>query len=107
MADQTEILTDSAPTDDAPYGKVMFTVFATAVVLVSTAVALLSVSSTWWMLGVVFGIHLVATCIVCVVIARALLGRTDRRALPPFLSRQDGEPSSVADRRPASLAHAA
>lgn len=73
-------LTSPSTVDDAPYGQVMFFVFATAVVLVTLTVALLSLSSTWWMLGAVFAGHLTATVIVSVVIARALSGRTGRRA---------------------------
>ena len=78
MADQSETLTEAVENADAPYGQVMFIVFGTAVVLVSLAVALLSVSTTWWMLGIVFAIHLTATVIVCIVIARALTGRSGR-----------------------------
>jgi len=78
MADQ-DALTESA---DAPYGLVMFLVFGAAVVLVSLAVALLSVAGTWWMLGVVFAIHVTATVVVCIVIARALTGHTTRHAHP-------------------------
>ena len=73
-------LTDSVQSEDAPYGWIMFVVFATAVVLVSSAVGLLSISTTYWMLGVVFAIHLTATVTVCVVIARALNGRTAGRS---------------------------
>lgn len=86
MADETETLNEIVNSADAPYGQVMFVVFGTAVVLVSLAVALLSVSTTWWMLGVVFAIHLTATAVVCIVIAGALTGRTGRRSTPPLIT---------------------
>lgn len=78
MSDQTSTLLDDDTVDDAPYGQVMLIVFATAVVLVSLAVGLLALSTTWWMLGVVCGIHLTATVIVSITIARALSGRAGR-----------------------------
>jgi len=71
---------DFVQTEDAPYGQVMFLAFAAAVVFVSCAVALLSVARSWWMLGLVCGVHLAATVIVCWLIARALTGRTGGRA---------------------------
>ncbi len=76
----TEQLIDSADHDDAPYGQIMFWVFASAVVLVSCLVALIALADSWWMLAAVFAVHLTATAIVCVVIARALTGHTRRGA---------------------------
>lgn len=79
---QTIAAPADADADDAPFGQVMLFVFVAAVVLVTSAVALLSLSTSWWMLGAVFGFHLVATVLVSIVVARALTGRTQlgRRA---------------------------
>lgn len=59
---------------EALYGQIMFLVFVTAVVLVTSAIALLAYVPHWWMLGVVLTVHVVATILVCIVIARALRG---------------------------------
>lgn len=71
------LATESTESRDAPYGQFMFFVFAGAVVLVSSAVALLSLVHSWWMLGLVFALHATATVIVTRVIARALNGHAE------------------------------
>jgi membrane protein YdbS with pleckstrin-like domain len=72
----TEPLIDTFDQDDSDYGRVMFWVFSSAVLLISVLVALIALVNTWWVLGFVFVGHLIATAIVSVVIARALTGRT-------------------------------
>ena len=53
------------------YGMVMFYVFSAAVLAITVAVCALALVNTWWMLGVVFGLHLAVTTWVCVVINRS------------------------------------
>ena len=72
----TEQLIDSADHDDAPNGQLMFWVFASAVVLVSCLVALIALADRGWVLAAIFAVHLAATAVVSIVIARALTGRT-------------------------------
>lgn len=45
------------------YGWVMFFVFTAAVLAITFAVAALALVPTWWMLGVVFGVHLAVTAV--------------------------------------------
>lgn len=64
---------------DAPYGQLLFFVFTVAVLLVTLAIALLTVVQSYWMLGVVFGFDIIVTVAVGWVIARGLNNRTQLR----------------------------
>ncbi len=71
---QTTIPTATREVEDANqarYGVVMFYVFSAAVLTITFSVCLLALVTRWWMLGVVFGIHLAVTGWVCIVINRA------------------------------------
>jgi hypothetical protein len=50
--------------DDGGQGQALFMLFTVAVLLVTGAVGLLALLTSWWVLGVVFGVHVLATVIV-------------------------------------------
>jgi hypothetical protein len=67
-----EIASPQAPalTDDTGRGLALFVLFTTAVLVVTGAVALLALMSSWWVLGLAFGIHVLFTILVgCAVFA--------------------------------------
>jgi hypothetical protein len=65
---------------DPGYGQLMLFVFTLAVLFVTGAIAILCFLTTWWMLGLVFGLHLLATGAVSYVIARGFRSRIDSAA---------------------------
>jgi hypothetical protein len=90
------------PADDTRDGLAMLLVFIVAVLIVTGAVAALAVIGTWWMLGLVVGVHALATVVVGLTIVWVMTGRPEamrsRASLPP-----EDEARSVARRsRPAS-----
>jgi hypothetical protein len=80
------------------YGMVMFYVFSAAVLAITFAVCALALVNTWWMLGVVFGLHLAVTTWVCVVINRSFDFNGDadlEQAASPFTGVPIRDASSV------------
>lgn len=69
-----DLTDDSAPTsvDDSGLGLMLFVVFVSAVLLISGAVAFLSMFAAWWVLGLVFGIDLLVTGVVGTVVFTVL-----------------------------------
>ena len=63
-----------APADDTRDGLTMLFVFIVAVLTVTTAVAVLAVIDTWWTLGLVVGVHAIATVVVGLTIMRVMTG---------------------------------
>lgn len=70
--------------DDSGRGQALFFLFVGAVALVTGAVAALALLGSWWLLGVVFGVHLVVTLIVGAAVF-AILG--DGKLLPQRVTR--------------------
>ncbi len=66
--------------DDSGAGLVLFFVFATAVLTVTGAVALLALVGTWWMLAVAFAIYVAMTMVVLLTILRVIAGSRLRAA---------------------------
>ncbi|HET9125296.1 MAG TPA: hypothetical protein VFN65_10465 [Solirubrobacteraceae bacterium] len=62
------------------YGWVMFFVFTAAVLAISFAVAALALVPTWWMLGIVFGVHLAVTAVTTKVVLGAFEQGSDADA---------------------------
>ncbi len=54
----------SPPLDDSGQGLALFVLFVIAVMFVTGAVALLALVTTWWVLGLAFGIHVLVTAVV-------------------------------------------
>jgi membrane protein implicated in regulation of membrane protease activity len=54
----------------------MFFIFTAAVLLVTSAVALVALVGTWWMLGFAFAIHVLMTSVVVMTIVWVMDGRT-------------------------------
>lgn len=54
----------SALADDSASGRALFLLFVTAVLVVTAGVALLALLGSWWALGFVFGLHVLATFVV-------------------------------------------
>ncbi len=54
----------SPPLDDSGQGLALFVLFVMAVLFVTGAVALLALVTTWWVLGLAFGIHVLITAVV-------------------------------------------
>lgn len=52
------------PADDSGQGLGLFVLFIAAVLVVTSAVGFLALLTAWWVLGVVFGLHVLATVIV-------------------------------------------
>jgi hypothetical protein len=67
-------ITTFAPGDDRGIGLAMFVIFTAAILIVTGAVAMLALISTWWLLGIAFGIHVLMTTIVGLVVFGALGG---------------------------------
>jgi membrane protein implicated in regulation of membrane protease activity len=68
--------TDSSGSDDdSASGEAMSLIFTGAVLIVTGAVALLALVSTWWMLGVAFAIHVIMTTVVILTILYVMDGR--------------------------------
>ncbi len=65
------------PADDTRDGLAMLLVFIVAVLTVTGAVAALAVIGTWWMLGLVVGIHGIATVVVGLTIVWVMTGRPE------------------------------
>lgn len=57
--------------DDSGYGPLMVATFATAALVVTGAVALLALVGSWWMLGVVFGVHVLMTGLITFAVIHA------------------------------------
>ena len=72
MNKNTAEITTLAPGDDRGTGLAMFLIFATAVLIVTGAVAILALINTWWVLGLAFGIHVLMTTVVSFVVFSAL-----------------------------------
>lgn len=70
--------------DDSGRGQALFFLFVGAVALVTGAVAALALLGSWWLLGVVFGVHLLVTLIVGAAVF-AILG--DGKLLPEQFTR--------------------
>ncbi len=64
--------TTPVPVDDSGQGLALFALFTTAVLVVTGAVAFLALLTSWWVLGLVFGVHVLATVIVGTAIFRVL-----------------------------------
>jgi hypothetical protein len=64
--------------DDRGVGLAMFVTFTAAILIVTGAVAMLALTSTWWVLGLAFGIHVLMTAAVSFVVFSALDGGTRR-----------------------------
>ena len=62
--------------DDGGLGLAMFVIFTAAILIVTGAVAMLALISTWWVLGLAFGIHVLMTATVSLVVVSALDGGT-------------------------------
>lgn len=60
------LVNDAAPlsADDSGQGLALFVLFTVAVLLSTGAVAFLALLTSWWALGVVFGLHALVTVIV-------------------------------------------
>jgi hypothetical protein len=60
------LVADAAPAsaDDSGQALFLFALFIVAVLMVTCAVGFLALLTSWWVLGVVFGIHVVVTAIV-------------------------------------------
>jgi membrane protein implicated in regulation of membrane protease activity len=67
--------TESRRSDDSGYGLAMFVIFSAAALIVTGAVALLALVSSWWMLGVAFAVHVGMTSVVTYAVLRAIDGR--------------------------------
>jgi hypothetical protein len=65
------------PADDTCDGLAMLLVFIVAVLTVTGAVAALAVIGTWWMLGLVVGVHAIATVVVGLTIVWVMTGRPE------------------------------
>ncbi len=64
--------------DDSRSGLAMFLIFTAAVLIVTGAVALVALVGGWWILGVAFAIHLLATTVVVATIASVMSDRGAR-----------------------------
>ena len=77
----------SPPADDTHDGLTMLLVFVVAVLTVTVAVAVLAIIDTWWTLGLVVGVHGIATIVVGLTIVWVMTGRPDairsRASSPP------------------------
>jgi uncharacterized membrane protein len=62
------------PSEDAGRGLALFVIFTAAALIVTAAVALLALDSAWWVLGFVFGLHVLMTTVVGRAIYRAMDG---------------------------------
>ena len=62
----------SPPIDDSGQGQSLFVLFVMAVLFVTGAVALLALVTWWWVLGLAFGIHVLATAVVTMAVFSAL-----------------------------------
>lgn len=71
---QTAVDADAVP-DDSRAGLAMFMIFSAAVLIVTGGVALVALVPSWWILGVVFAIHVVMTAVVVGTIAFVMNGR--------------------------------
>lgn len=56
--------TASPSIDDSGQGQALFVLFVMAVLFVTGAVALLALVTSWWLLGLAFGVHVLVTTIV-------------------------------------------
>lgn len=65
------------PADDSRDGLAMLFVFIVAVLTVTGAVAVLAVTDTWFVLGLVVGVHGVTTVVVALTIVWVMSGRPD------------------------------
>ena len=72
MNEDTARIATFAPGEDRGTGLAMFLIFATAVLIVTGAVAILALINTWWLLGVAFAIHVLMTTVVSLVVCSAL-----------------------------------
>jgi hypothetical protein len=90
--------------DDRCMGLAMLVTFTAAALIVTGAVAMLPLISTWWVLGLAFGIHLIMTTAVGFASFKALDTGTvaARRA-----ARQAGPRAAFAATRPPSAARTA
>lgn len=62
--------------DDSRDGLAMFVIFTAAVLIVTSAVALIALVGGWWILGVAFAIHVLMTAIVVATIVSVMDGRS-------------------------------
>lgn len=62
-ADTGDVAPAPSPTslDDSGLGLALFLIFITAVLVITGAVAFLTLFNSWWMLGLVFGLDLLVT----------------------------------------------
>jgi hypothetical protein len=60
------LVSDAMPAsaDDSGQGLGLFVLFTVAVLVVTVAVGFLALLTSWWVLGVVFGLHVLVTAIV-------------------------------------------
>lgn len=60
------LVADDTPTsgDDSGQGLGLFVIFTVAVLVVTAAVGFLALLTSWWVLGVVFGLHVLVSAIV-------------------------------------------
>ena len=85
--------------DDSGQGLALFLIFISAVLIVTSAVALLALVDSWWMLGVVFVVDIMITAVVTLTIYRVLAGHATRHhhgASPD--ARFDRQPTTHPDR---------
>lgn len=79
------------------YGQLILFGFTAAVLFVTGTVAILCFVTSWWMLGLVFGMHLLVTAGVSYLIARVLTGQARSQA-------NAAKPAVAAGRGPTSPA---
>lgn len=72
---QTDVDGDTA-FDDSRGGLAMFVIFSSAVLIVTGGVALVALVGTWWVLCLVFAIHVLMTTAVVATIAFVMNGRS-------------------------------
>lgn len=76
-----------ASVDDSGQGQALFVLFTMAVLIVTGAVALLALVTSWWVLGLAFAVHVLFTVIVGTAVfmvlgtSRPPLSRDDRARL--------------------------
>jgi hypothetical protein len=62
IASQAAPAPASTSPDDRGLGRALFLIFISAVLTLTCAVAFLALFSSWWVLGLVFGLDLLVTC---------------------------------------------
>lgn len=93
--------------DDSGQGQTLFVLFVMAALFVTGAVALLALVSSWWMLGLAFGLHVLATTVVSAAVFSAFgSGRLGRKGAACTPARPSPDPAEPVQTHPRS-SHAA